>query len=290
MNKSIIYALLCVIFWGMIPVVSKTMLREINNIQILFYSSGISMIVLFLVLLWEGKLHLFNQYSLKDYGIMTLLGFLGCYLYYVLLYGAFRITSAQEGFLLAYLWPVFVVLLGIVLLKEKPSIIKILSLSLSFFGASVIITHGHISSVRFTHLDGDALALSGAFVYALFSILGKKYTFDRTLSALVFWAVGFIFAGITNTALYSFPSVTTNIALVLVLNGAAINGITYIFWFKALESGDTAKIANLLYLSPLLSLVYIHLILHEQILTSSILGFVFITGGIMLQSLRRIEQ
>ena len=63
-----------------------------------------------------------------------------------------------------------------------------------------------------------------------------------------------------------------------------MNGVSYIFWFKALENGDTSVISNALYLTPFLSLVSIALFLGEQILLSSIVGLVIIVVGIVLQS------
>ena len=70
----------------------------------------------------------------------------------------------------------------------------------------------------------------------------------------------------------------------LLLNGFIVNGVSYIFWFKALENGDTSVISNALYLTPFLSLVSIALFLGEQILLSSIVGLVIIVVGIVLQS------
>ena len=70
----------------------------------------------------------------------------------------------------------------------------------------------------------------------------------------------------------------------LLLNGLVVNGISYIFWLKALEYGDTSVISNALYVTPFLSLVSITLFLGEQILLSSIVGLIIIVVGILLQS------
>ena len=104
-----------------------------------------------------------------------MLGFLGTYLYYVLLYAALALTSASEGFILAYTWPMLVIILAFPLLKERLTLKKICSILISFFGIVVIVTHGSIFALSFTSLQGDILALGGAGVFALFSVLGKKY-------------------------------------------------------------------------------------------------------------------
>jgi drug/metabolite transporter (DMT)-like permease len=60
-------------------------------------------------------------------------------------------------------------------------------------------------------------------------------------------------------------------------------GITFLVWLKALRlSKTTAQIANLIYLTPFLSLVIIHFAVGEKILPSTLLGLGFIVGGIII--------
>ena len=62
--------------------------------------------------------------------------------------------------------------------------------------------------------------------------------------------------------------------------------ITFVIWLKALNySSDTAKVSNLIYLSPFLALFIINLTVGEKIHTSTILGLVFIIAGIILQQM-----
>ena len=61
-------------------------------------------------------------------------------------------------------------------------------------------------------------------------------------------------------------------------------GLTFIVWSKALElSSTTAKVSNLIYLSPFISLIFIRTIVGEEILPSTVIGLVLIVGGILLQ-------
>jgi drug/metabolite transporter (DMT)-like permease len=61
-------------------------------------------------------------------------------------------------------------------------------------------------------------------------------------------------------------------------------GITFILWMMALKlSYTTAKVSNLIYLSPFGSLILIHFFVGEVILLSTVIGLVFIIGGIIIQ-------
>jgi drug/metabolite transporter (DMT)-like permease len=63
-------------------------------------------------------------------------------------------------------------------------------------------------------------------------------------------------------------------------------GLTFLFWLKAMQySRESTSIANLIYLSPFLSLVFIHFILGEEILWSSAFGLALIVAGILLPKL-----
>jgi len=281
------YGSLCILFWALIPTISKYLLRELDNLQILFYSTVFSVVTLFVIILFQRKILLFRNYSMKDYLWMFFLGFLGSYLYYVLLYGAFNLTTAAEGYILAYTWPIIAVLLGVVVLNEKFTFLKIFAVFVSFMGAVVVFTKGNFIGFSLTNVSGNILAILAAVTFAFFSIFGKKSKFDRTISAFVYWLAALVCISLTIPFFSSFKLFSFTAFFLLLINGVIINGITYIFWFKALELGDTAKISNLLYLSPFLALIYIFLFLKEEILFSSIVGLVIIMIGIIIQSVRK---
>lgn len=64
-------------------------------------------------------------------------------------------------------------------------------------------------------------------------------------------------------------------------------GITFVLWISALKlSENTAKVGNLIFLSPFLSLVFIHFLVGEDILPSTFIGLVFIVMGLFIQQLK----
>ena len=68
--------------------------------------------------------------------------------------------------------------------------------------------------------------------------------------------------------------------------GAVINAVAYLLWAIALKGAkDSAKIANLAYLVPFLSILLSWLVLKEQITIYALFALVLIVGGILLQSI-----
>ena len=285
-TRSYFYLGLCIISWALIPVVSKKMLIELDNLQILFYSTIFSVLSMICILIYQNKFSLFKKYSSFDYLNMAWLGFLGTYLYYILLYGAFALTSASEGFILAYTWPILVLVLAFILLKERVTIKKIISILISFMGIWVIVSKGNLSSLNFSSLNGDLLALAGAFVFALFSVLGKKSKYDQVISVFIYFLTALFLLVPTIFLFSSLKLPSLEIWPWIVLNGLLVNGISYVFWFKALEYGDTSVLTNTLYLTPFTSLLFITLFLGEPILISSVIGLLIVVTGIFLQSMR----
>ena len=66
--------------------------------------------------------------------------------------------------------------------------------------------------------------------------------------------------------------------------GAFEMGITFLLWLTALKLTDnTAKVGNLIFLSPFLSLIFIRFVVGETIRESSVIGLGLIIGGLLLQ-------
>ena len=68
--------------------------------------------------------------------------------------------------------------------------------------------------------------------------------------------------------------------------GVVVDAVAYLLWALALKTAEnTAKIANIAYLTPFLSLVVSAVFLKEKIQVRAFVALVFIIGGILLQNL-----
>ncbi len=282
MSKTLIYISICILSWSLIPVASKEVLKGMNNFAMLFFSNLISATVMLFYLIATSGVKKISQYSLKEYLVMSSLGFLGSFSYYILLYKAFSLSLAQEVFIINYTWPILIVIFSVPILNEKLSLIKTISVLISFIGVLTIITKGHIMDVRFTNVEGDILALLGAVCFALFSTFGKKVEYDQIIAIFVYFASATIFCT-TTIGFFKITELSGNVLFWLFINGLFINGISYIFWFKALKSAQTSLVSNLVYLTPALSLIFISIFLKEKIHTYSLAGLILILLGIGMQ-------
>ena len=65
--------------------------------------------------------------------------------------------------------------------------------------------------------------------------------------------------------------------------GVACHAIGYVSWALAMKYGDTAKVANLAYITPFLAMVVAHFVLGDPITLWSVGGLAVIVAGIFLQ-------
>jgi drug/metabolite transporter (DMT)-like permease len=272
----------CILLWAFIPVATKKILTELDHYQMLFYSNVISFLAVGAYALIARKLAPVFTLKARDHLSLSLLGFLGTFLYFALLYGAIKHTDAAEGFILAYTWPIMVMILSAFLLGEELSISKVAAILICFVGIIVIATHGDVFSFQLTSPLGDALALVGALVWALFSVLSKKNNYDGVAATLIYFLVGSAFSALPVLFGGGFVWPTSNIRLWILFNGLLINGISYIFWLKALEYGKTAILSTSLYLTPFISILYVYIFLGDPVSASSVVGLVLIVTGILM--------
>lgn len=283
-NKAYIFAISAVLLWSTIASAFKLTLSYLDYIQLLLFASIFSSTVLFLILIFQGKFILIKQLTKKELLRSSVLGFLNPFLYYLVLLKAYSLLKAQEAGTLNYIWPITLVLLSIPLLKQKISWVSILAIVTSFFGIIIISTEGKISLLEFKEPLGVFLAVISSIFWALYWIYNVKDKRDEIIKLFVNFIFGTIYILIVVLLFSDFRNIQLPGIIGSVYIGLFEMGITYFLWLNALKlSINTAKVSNLVYLSPFISLIIIRNVVGEQILISTIIGLVFIISGIIIQ-------
>ena len=289
-QTAYIYLILTILLWSSTPAVAKLGLSELSNFQLLFWAGIVGAISLFVVNLFQGKLNLLSTYTKDDYLKMVGMGFLGIFLYYVFFYGSLALAPPGQVNVVNYLWPVFIIIFSIPILKEKYNYKTILAIVVSFIGALVAFTKGDIASFGGQYAGGYLLAATGALCYGLFSIIGKKLKYDKFSSMLVYYIAALILIIPTSIVVSGFaiPKSLTTIIAILALGGV-INPIAFVFWFKALKMGNTHNMANLIYAVPFLAMIWTYYLNNEQFSIASVIGLALIVSGIFIQIKNKVR-
>ena len=285
-KKAYLYAGLAVMFWGTIGSAFKLSLRYLSFIELLLYSSLVSVMVLFLVLVVQKKMVLIRNSSWRDVGHSAVLGLLNPFLYYFVLLQAYDVLLAQEAAALNYIWPVVLTLLSIPLLKQKISWISMAAILISFMGTIIIATKGEPDSLKFENPLGVGLALGSAVFWSLFWIYNVRDHRDEVIKLFYNMAFGCLYTLIAALILGKLQTPHVLGLAGSVYIGIFEMGITFVFWLKALKlSETTAKVTNLIFIAPFLSLIIISFVVGERIMGSTFIGLIFIMSGIAMQNL-----
>jgi len=285
-KKAYLYGLLTVFFWSTVASAFKLSLKYLDYLQLLLYSSTVSILVLTGILLLQGKGRRLFSCSGRAYLRSLMLGFLNPFLYYTVLFKAYDLLPAQEAQPLNYTWAITLTLLSIPLLNQRIGVKDIVAVFVSYSGVLVISTHGHLLSFRFSNPVGAALALGSTVIWALYWIYNTKDDRDPVVGLLLNFVFGLpwvVAACLVFSTLW-----ISNIRGLLgaVYVGIFEMGITFVLWLSALKlSENTAKVGNLIFMSPFLSLVFIHYLVGEDILPSTFVGLMLIVAGLIIQQL-----
>lgn len=273
-----------VLLWSTVASAFKLSLRWLDPLQLLLYANMVSIIVLLAVLALQGRLGLLRRYGRADLLRLAALGTLNPFLYYVVLFQAYDLLPAQQAQPLNYTWAITLAILSVPLLGQRIGAKSFAALVISYIGVVVIATEGRVLALELTSLPGALLALGSTVIWALYWIYNTRDTGDPVAGLLV----GFCFALPLVTAA---TAVFSDLAPVhwQGLAGAAYvgtfeMGLAFVCWLQALKrSSTTARVGNLIFLSPFLSLVFIHYLVGETIHPATFVGLVFIVAGNVVQ-------
>lgn len=286
-RRALLLGLIAVLLWSTVATAFKLSLRLLSPIELLLYSSLFSTLVIGTILFYQKKIHFIFRCSRNEYLLSVFLGLLNPFLYYLILFKAYDLLPAQQAQPINYTWAITLSLLSVPLLKQKVRWQQWLALVISYCGVVVISTEGNPFSLHFTDSLGVALALISTVIWALYWIYNTRDKRDPVVALFVNFLFSFPF--IITYYLFSsdlrLPPVTALLGAAYV--GVVEMGICFVLWLLAMKLTDnTARLSNLIFLSPFLSLFFIHFFLGEDILPATFIGLILIILGLLCQRIK----
>ena len=282
MKKAYILAAISIFFWSTVATLSKLLLDSLSSMQVLCFSTLFAGCFWLIFNIATGNIKKLKAYRPKDWLKTVLIGLPGTFVYYLLFYTGTDLMPASQAFIINYLWPIMSVIFACVILKEKLTVRKCIAIGMSFLGVTIV-AGSDLATMNGRALLGALCCAVAAASYGLFTALNTKSGYDKRLSMMVFYFVTFILTGTILGVQGKLPQLNWLQTAGMAYNGIFTMAIATTGWAIALESGKTAKISNLAYITPFLSLVWTAVFLHEEIRWTSILGLVVIVLGIFIQ-------
>ena len=286
-NKALIAVLAAGAFWGTMGFFARSLYAagfgplEVAQTRI---TTGLVFVGLY-ILLFNRSLFCVkwkDMWCFLGTGIVSLLLFSTCY------FSALNYTSLAVAAILLYTAPFFVMLMSLLLFKEKMNGKKVLALILAFSGC--VLVSGVGGDETFSWI-GILLGLGSGFFYALYSIFGR-YAINRGYGAWTMTFYTFLFCSIGCAFLCDWQVIGTSFAAdssvawwVLGL-GFVTAFLPYVLYSIGLENMESSKASILASVEPVVSALFGVLVFHESLSVWGILGILMVLGAIVVLNVK----
>jgi len=180
-------------------------------------------------------------------------GTAGLFGYHALYYSALRLAPPAEAGLIAYLWPLLIVLFSGLLPGERLRTGHIVGALVSFGGAALIVSRGGLS-LESAATPGLILAAFCALTWSSYSVLSRRMDDTPTEVVTVYCIATAILSVPAHLAFETTAWPDSNIAWVSVLAlGLGPVGLAFYVWDIGVKRGDIQLLGVASYAAPLLS-------------------------------------
>ena len=200
-------------------------------------------------LLATGGLSQLRRVPMRVY----LIGTAGLFGYHFLYFSALRMAPAAEAGLIAYLWPLLIVLFSGLLPGEHLKRGHIVGGLIGFAGAVLIVAQG-VTGFNADALPGYGLAFLCALTWSGYSVVSRSFGAVPTASVVVFCLATAILSGVAHVALEDTIWPTTTLGWLSVIGlGVGPVGIAFFVWDVGVKKGDIQLLGVASYAAPVLS-------------------------------------
>ncbi len=287
-GRAYCYAAVTVLLWSTVATAFKIALRDLNNIQVLLIANLTSLVVFLGIIIARKKIKLLKKETPASLAFSALQGLLNPFAYYLVLFKAYSLLPAQVAQPTNFIWPVVLMLLSAPMLKQPIRITGVMALLISFSGVLILSSQGNLGDFRIVEPLGIVLSLSTSVIWAFYWIFNLRDHRDDVVKLFLSFSFSSVYIVIVAALTGNMSGILHKPLLGPVYIGLFEMGITFALWLKALQLSDsTAKVANLIYVTPFASLLFIHFVLQEELYYTSYIGLVLIVAGILAGRIKK---
>jgi drug/metabolite transporter (DMT)-like permease len=208
------------------------------------------------------------------------LGLFGLFGYHALYFMALRLAPPAESGLINYLWPLLIVLFSSFLPGERLRAHHVIGAMLGFVGTIVLIAGRAQFGVVADYIPGYAAAFVAAFVWAIYSVMSRRFASVPTDAVAGFCIVTAILAALCHLVFETtvWPSHATEWLAVLGLGLGPVGAAFYV-WDVGMKRGDIRVLGAASYAAPVLSTIFLVLAGYAEPTPSLLVAALLIAGG-----------
>ena len=278
---------LAALFWAGNVVLGRAVRNTISPAALVFWRWLIALLVLLPLTgaeVWRQRQRLRDQWK-----SLSLLGFLGCFLYQAMAYEGLRATSALNALLIVACLPLLTAVLNWLAFREPISARLGAGIALSLAGVLAVFCHGDWRVLRELRFNfGDLITLAATGVWAVYSMLLERYrppgwspaglVTVTALGGMVFATPFFLW----RTALGERMACVLPNVLAVVYIGVFASVLAYLFWNEGIAASDATVAGLFVNLTPVFGAVLAVVFLGETFASYHLLATLLVCAGIVL--------
>ncbi|PLX69436.1 MAG: hypothetical protein C0603_00475 [Denitrovibrio sp.] len=287
--KNHLYLIFAMVIVGSSVPVGKLVILDLPVYLTLSIRFIVGSVFLYIFIKYKGIK--FEGISISNLVLIGVQALLGAVLFnYFLLEGLKSISAVSSGILIGTL-PVVLLVLSVIILKERFTLSKGLAVIVATIGVVLINLSGVEGDVSAT-IKGSLLVLLAVICEALFLLIRKKLPMQISslVLSLIISVYGFLFFvpfGIFEVFHGGLRRIDTTGYLLIAYYGVFITAIAYILWFKGIKSVDGAYASVYTAFMPLSAVLLSSVILKESMTIMHIAGFTLVMSAMLVLSIKR---
>lgn len=277
---------IAILLWSALALFT-TQANLVPPMLLLTLTFGVATLLFFIVYLFKGELRTSWQKTPKRAMAM---GGLGFFFYHFCYFYAFQHAPPVEAGLIAYLWPLLIVLMAGMTKGNHLSWTHLVGAVIAFIGTGVMLqSKGKITDVALNtayNWTGYAAAFACALIWSSYSVANRRFQTVPSSAVLWYCLITTLLAGLSHLAIeppnWQFPASTWIAILGL---GFGPVGIAFFCWDFGVKKGNLSLLGVLSYTAPALSTAWLGLFTDAQLTTGQIIACLLITAGALFASL-----
>ncbi len=287
MNKitlGILSGLAATSIWGAMYVVSKAVMAVIPPFSLLTSRLVLGTLSLLIAAVAQHKLKLSKTDFWRIFGV----GFIGYGISLGFQFVGTDLSTAANGSLVTSATPAFVLIFAALILREKITSQRLISLIISSLGVLAVIDP-RSAQLDSTLFWGNMSLVAAALTWALYSVLVRKVT--RDVDVLVVSLVAFL-GGMPSSALlgtyeYStqgYGTITPGVVAGVLFLGIICTAVAMYLWNTAFALLDASLASLTFFAQPVVGTILGAIFLNEKITPLFLFGGLLISIGLVIAS------
>ncbi|CAN7273322.1 DMT family transporter [Pseudarthrobacter oxydans] len=280
--RAAVYLTLATLFWAGNFVVGQAAMQTMQPLQLTFWRWALAAVPLLVLAQLVEKPDW--RAVLRHWPVLLLLSCLGMSAYTLLLYSALGHTSALNASLVTAANPALIMVLAVLLLRDRPRPLGWAGIALGLCGVLLVLTGGDLQRLlTFSINAGELLIVAAITVWGFYTITARRLSVPAITSTAVQVAIAAVvlvpFAVGTGAGLPATASEGWSLAYIVLFPSLG----SYLLWNLALKRTTAANAGNYLNLIAVFTAI-ITVVLGQPVTVPQVCGGILVISGVLLTS------